>query len=135
MRISGWSSDVCSSDLLVVRRPAVLHGTAGNADDVGALRHLPGDHRVGADARAAADREGAEDLRAGADDDVVLERRVALHVALAVAVAAGRGAAEGDALVERHIVADLRRLADPIGRASCRERVCQYGEIPGGAAT
>src|SRR3546814_16875828 len=106
MRISDWSSDVCSSDL-----PSR--------------------------SRAAPDLEGAEDLRAGADDDVVFERRVALHVTLAVAVNAGRGAAEGDALVEGHVVADLRGLADhhahavvaeeaEIGRASCRERVCQY---------
>src|SRR5690606_36935992 len=50
----------------------------------------------------------AYDLRARADDHVVLERRVAF-AALAVG---GIGAAEGDALVDGHVVADLGGLTD-----------------------
>ena len=55
------------------------------------------------DATAHVDR--AEQLRARSDDDVVLDRRVAL-------AAREAGAAERHALVERHVVADLGRLAD-----------------------
>src|SRR3954452_8941140 len=78
---------------------------AGIADDRRVRRHV-GDHdAVRADLRAVADRDRAQQLRARPDRDVVLHRRVAV---------AGReaGAAERDALVERHVVADLRGLAD-----------------------
>ena len=58
----------------------------------------------------------AEQLRAGADRDVVADRRVAL--------AAGEaGAAERHALVERHPVADLGRLADDDAGAVVDEEV------------
>src|SRR3546814_14956528 len=101
MRISDWSSDVCSSDL-----PSR--------------------------SRAAPDLEGAEDLRDGADDDVVFERRVALHVTLAVAVNAGRGAAEGDALVEGNVVADLRGRAEHHAHAVVDEEAAPEGDRQSG---
>ena len=67
--------------------------------------HVLDHHRVGTDLRGVADRDRAEELRARADRDVVLDRRVTL--------AAGEpGPAEGGPLVERHAIADLRRLAD-----------------------
>src|SRR3546814_7345649 len=88
MRISDWSSDVCSSDLAEAGGvQLVLHlfperGTAQRAFD--ALVHLF--------------------LR-----DALVEPH-----------------AEGDVLVDRH--RERRRLLEhhEIGRASCRERVCQY---------
>src|SRR5690606_19545571 len=78
------------------------------ADHRRALGHVLGDHRVGADARALADHDRADDLRARADDDVVPERRVALAALAACRV----GAAQRDALVDGHVVADLGGLAD-----------------------
>src|SRR3546814_6848028 len=69
MRISDWSSDVCSSDLLQI------DGMAGTGDLV---------HR----------RVGAQ----GSDGAVALRRR-------------------------DHVIA---AVDDQIGRASCRETVCQY---------
>src|SRR3546814_14667379 len=51
-----------------------LPRAAGDTDDGGALRHLLGHHRVGADARAAPDLDGAQALRAGAAADVVFSR-------------------------------------------------------------
>src|SRR3546814_4247850 len=78
MRISDWSSDVCSSDLL--RR----------VDDRG--RHQRAEHA------AVGKSEGA-----------------ALHLLHLERAVFG-------ALAE---IAD--RALDKIGRASCRERVCQYG--------
>src|SRR3546814_9319741 len=80
MRISDWSSDVCSSD-------------------------LSGHHR-----RAAAHHFSDRSLR----------QLVTLFVDY-LRDMAGRGLADG---VE--LVGELMRFEDEIGRASCRERVCQY---------
>src|SRR3546814_1926658 len=75
MRISDWSSDVCSSDL-AIERHGVVYGSAHAAHAFVALElHQPGG--------------------LGALQEGVVERFVAQH--------------------ERQI-----------GRASCRERVCQY---------
>ena len=82
----------------------------GHADDRRVRRHVADDDAVGADLRAVADLDRPEQLRARADRDVVLHRRVALAGLEA-------GAAERDALVERHVVADRRRLADHDARA------------------
>src|SRR3546814_3736482 len=82
MRISDWSSDVCSSD---------LGPRAGAAVDV---------------------------LRA-------VQPR-ALHRGAAVLVPPQRQDARDRAAVARPGKAWLRRARGQIGRASCRERVCQY---------
>src|SRR3546814_2416583 len=86
LRISDWSSDVCSSDLLAHRHP---------------VGKGPAEHRR------------VEGMRA-----FLVGRRQLVPVALAHAVAAERGAV----LVARaaHHVEGIE-----IGRASCRERVCQ----------
>src|SRR3546814_11509870 len=97
MRISDWSSDVCSSDLQQrARRVAIAEG--GDAGDVrrGGAKGGDGGGNVGA-AR--------------------LETAVAtVAVADTAAVETKDGmACRGDPLAEHQI-----------GRASCRERVCQY---------
>src|SRR3546814_4507864 len=96
MRISDWSSDVCSSDLF---------------GEGGGDQHLPG-------------LELARfELLVGVDD-VDVAARPAL-----VADIIGEGFRQRDfGLGERLGIAAARlgdRL-DEIGRASCRERVCQY---------
>src|SRR3546814_7661294 len=92
MRISDWSSDVCSSDLAALEPVVGEHG--GHRDDEAERGH---DQRL-------TDRTGDR-----------VDRRLA-----------GR-----TDLDERAIDADNRtKQADErreIGRASCRERVCQYG--------
>src|SRR3546814_13638529 len=107
MRISDWSSDVCSSDL--ARR---------SRDD------RPGETARDPGAAAIAVRIAEE------ADQAVVE--------LVDAAAAGQRQLVGDVeadLAERGIVAvDAKLLGQPdvavgagqIGRASCRERVCQY---------
>src|SRR3546814_4362452 len=85
MRISDWSSDVCSSDLLA-------------GEDIG-----PGQR----------DRDG-EQRRAHAGDQAVPE--IAMELV-------------DDEHVAPRLEADLARNPGrlvEIGRASCRERVCQY---------
>src|SRR3546814_1354247 len=85
MRISDWSSDVCSSDLAQRRAPDV------GQREPDRYHHLSELSRCGGGAA-----------------------RLGLRVIRQAGVAAGRA--------QR---ADVR-LGDQIGRASCRERVCQY---------
>src|SRR3546814_15229984 len=86
MRISDWSSDVCSSDL------------AGNPVPFGVIQALG---HVAADV-AGRDRQTVE-----------LAHRVVLDPLHPVAQTA-----------DRRVVRERR--IEEIGRASCRERVCQY---------
>src|SRR5579863_3989513 len=76
-----------------------------NSGDADASRHILQHHGIRPDARTAMDGERAQHLGAGTDDDVVLERRVAL-------AAIERRAAERHTLIERYIVADLGGLAN-----------------------
>src|SRR3546814_14102833 len=94
MRISDWSSDVCSSDLSV--------GEA--AEGLARLRHLA--------RRERRDRIGEAGQRRG---DAADPLRVA-----GVAHAQGKSCSRSDRICAVGI---------EIGRASCRERVCQYVEI------
>src|SRR3546814_18585450 len=87
MRISDWSSDVCSSDLAAERGgpDASAPGVVGGPESA---------------CRMAQSRRGPGRLRAG--------------------IGAG---------LPRELVHDQTDLVE-VGRASCRERVCQYGYIP-----
>src|SRR3546814_7669268 len=85
MRISDWSSDVCSSDLQERREHVLRQG----------LRRL---HRIGPARIAGVEHAG---------------------------LSHGETPAEGGQ-VERRLAQSLHPVADQIGRASCRERVCQY---------
>src|SRR3546814_12668695 len=94
MRISDWSSDVCSSDLL--------------------------DHGI-VDAAAS---QGGHQVLDGADADpvVIADERAELGVGHPVPDRRDRPSASGDVDADE---GDPR--VHEIGRASCRERVCQYG--------
>src|SRR3546814_15540120 len=99
MRISDWSSDVCSSDL--------AGGKAGLADEEGGARQF---HVAG---------RGGEDHAVGGDELDLAEHRVAIdaaHVGAGLKRGGELGFAAGSGLIE-------------IGRASCRERGCQYVSI------
>src|SRR3546814_2947865 len=98
MRISEWSSDVCSSDLMLdaeqVREEAVAARLREHA-----LARVNQDH-------------GKVDGRSAGD-----------HVARILLVPRGVGDDELALLCGEKAVGDVDR---EIGRASCRERVCQY---------
>src|SRR3546814_4490387 len=98
MRISDWSSDVCSSDLKLARGDAVQ---AAEADIIA---------RQG---KAANDEQFARDAKAqrGADRRVVFQH-LAQRLRLLVK--------------EQRLIVGLDAERREIGRASCRERVCQY---------
>ncbi len=68
------------------------------------------DDRVSAHTAVRADQDWPQDLRARADDDVILERRVPFDFLKA-------DAAQGDVVVERDVSADLGRFADDRGHA------------------
>src|SRR3546814_3734287 len=101
MRISDWSSDVCSSDLLLISRARARR--AGSSSGVRLMRYSIGLRR-GAPLFEAFDLFEVEFDRGGAAEDR-----------------------------HRHLDArlfEIELLDQPveakIGRASCRERVCQY---------
>src|SRR3546814_5143315 len=98
MRISDWSSDVCSSDLFAqLLQHRMLRVAVGDV-----VEQLAGGFERGFRARNA--------------EAVVLElpARLALH--------AGEGLAQAGGRLQR---AFAQRGGDETGRASCRERVCQ----------
>src|SRR3546814_14077914 len=112
MRISDWSSDVCSSDLACVGDSALL-----SLDDVAlatAGGNLPGLER-------ALGRSFSE-----GNAPVTVLRAVARHLQRVHAVAGAGGAVDEAMRRLRPPVFWKRAAAFKIGRASCRERVCQY---------
>src|SRR3546814_18854935 len=109
MRISDWSSDVCSSDLEARPHRAHLEADHAGTDDDHLAWHLVQGERAGRGDHllfVGLDTRQRRRLRAGGDEDALgLERLLAAGLQLHRHLAGGR---------------------DQIGRASCRERVCQY---------
>src|SRR3546814_20765962 len=100
MRISDWSSDVCSSDLQAPAPPP-------STDDTAASRQLQ--------ARLATD-EDLDEVTASVDNGVAELDGTVLqpaHRQEAGKIATGPPGVE--------------TVVNKIGRASCRERVCPYG--------
>src|SRR3546814_14724424 len=111
MRISDWSSDVCSSDLRPdAGRRAGSGARAGPIDDA---RHI---ELIG---QVLADQGDLPIVVLGTEADAGIERRVAVLPGQRITETRGQ---------IRVAVADIGVEADlaEIGRASCRERVCQY---------
>src|SRR3546814_2181810 len=96
MRISDWSSDVCSSDLYLAReqREIASRGAVRLALDDARRVERTAHHGIGIAALFARDGDGV-------------------------------GGGGGDAQFEQRGFA-RHHGAQEIGRASCRERVCQY---------
>src|SRR3546814_5266583 len=143
MRISDWSSDVCSSDLREDARTAgalrVEYGarrrrTATRDEGIGVvdLGDIPcTPDREGQPARRRRLQLGFDTMALGVDVEQARDIRGAadrgqLQI-LGVEIIAGQ--VEADAVVEERGL-DPRfirhRFLLKIGRASCRERVCQY---------
>src|SRR3546814_10080816 len=99
MRISDWSSDVCSSDLKV----AVITG---------------GDSGIGRAIAIAYAKEGADIVIAYLDEHEDAEKTRQLIEGCGCQCVALAGDVGDEAF--------CRAVIEEIGRASCRERVCQY---------
>src|SRR3546814_8376222 len=103
MRISDWSSDVCSSDL-----------DTGDAATLQSANHYT-DQQVAAWEQGLSEfRERVEDRFYRTDDRI--SRQGAMTAASMQMAMAGAGAGSNGRLA----------AGVEIGRASCRERVCQY---------
>src|SRR3546814_11141836 len=110
MRMSGLSSDVCSSDLSVAKPEAAISGT---------------DHTIA----AHSGRESAT----SAPNPLGLDARIPRRQAKTTAT---RPAAT-DTRTANHCVGDSETCETPkeIGRAICRERVCKYALVEGVGGT
>src|SRR3546814_20313805 len=105
MRISDWSSDVCSSDLRVDRHREVDNQPGGDA----ARRTEHGLAALDAVQRQRALRVGERGGAAGGDEGI----------AAAADQVGGKEVGVGSEIADD-------ALDEEIGRASWRERVCQY---------
>src|SRR3546814_11219070 len=115
MRSSDWSSDVCSSDLVVLR------------SGPGAFHRVPAVGRAG---RVVDDDRGLRALARGFLELVgpapVIGHALAFEQALVAGVAAG-GVDQDDDGLALHVDAGVV-VPVPMGRAACREGGVRYGE-------
>src|SRR3546814_19469986 len=107
MRISDWSSDVCSSDLV----SGAANGAANIAGSVAGQGAASGN---AAGSNAAASGAGALDAAGNVATTV--------NPGMVVKDAAGRTIGRVQSVKD----GANGRIDSAIGRASCRERVCQY---------
>src|SRR3546814_19105370 len=126
MRISDWSSDVCSSDLTGVAAEIVVIVVAHAAGD-GELAHRL-DDQFAIDAGGAGRRGGgavveAAVLMLGAGDDAeLIEDTVIALILVAFGAAAADEGGCGVGIGRVIVAVDVE-----VGRESWGERVCQYG--------
>src|SRR3546814_11415949 len=114
MRISDWSSDVCSSDLgFAVDFARYRHEAALGLDDIVIARSIA-DRRVATIARYRT----IDDRRIDPGNRGIIQTKSVEPAQLVV--------------FYKNVGAGSQFAHDfQIGRASCRERVCHYGEISG----
>src|SRR3546814_11700293 len=112
MRISDWSSDVCSSDLVVGRLDQLLQALRRALQRLGVV-----------DEGEVAVVERQEDVVAPGDGEGQVFRRYAVRGEEAT-IACLRHPVEVEA--EHHVGLVAPALQAPLGRASCRVRECQY---------
>src|SRR3546814_19672185 len=125
MRISDWSSDVCSSDLQRDREGDIL---AAAAEPRVREANAPRRDEAGQDFDRRLPIAGHFGDAVGDPRERGLERRRAIFALLARPVVDDAGAADPAKTV-------VERTRQEIGRASCRERVCQYVYVSVGAGS
>src|SRR3546814_14036734 len=117
MRISDWSSDVCSSDLVLEQVENGRHLQIGG-------QRLFGDAPVGIEVRKAGSRLGAT-RRGIAANLIILLGQIGQPLEIE-GIEALNHARLGE---NRGFVGKRAQVENEIGRESCRERGCQYVEI------
>src|SRR3546814_3956728 len=115
MRISDWSSDVCSSDLAPARAD---HRGVGPRDLRALARRPQGPRRGDTQGLSASDASAREEAIGLAARSVAVARVLLDEHFLQLLEVREGGVVVG--------APTFGRLAREIGRASCRERVCQY---------
>src|SRR3546814_13893260 len=115
MRISDWSSDVCSSDLRLPVAPATL-----------SIASTSGTPALNVTARVRAKRAIDELCSTLPITGTFSSTRSAVYCSLGERLYAymkAKNAASATPSISHH---HPTNMSDKIGRASCRERVCQY---------
>src|SRR3546814_11855973 len=126
MRISDWSSDVCSSDLAQLRGRGQGRGAQRKPEVAPQLRAAAGPDPARQVAQQAV-QVRAHPLRAARGGDARALRLRAREPEADVVEPRAEGLLHPDqAQLGSGATNEWRRLEDKIGRASCRERVCQY---------
>src|SRR3546814_7319544 len=133
MRISDWSSDVCSSDLAATgiepgyeQRQFAPDEARGKLRLVGSQDGANGAVTIHQDARMYLTRLDAEETVV---HDLDPGRYAWIQVARGAASVDGEPLKAGDGAAvseQSRIAISGSPTAEEIGRASCRERVCQY---------
>src|SRR3546814_15341049 len=126
MRISDWSSDVCSSDLFI--QPGDIDVNIERTRIAADAQHL----QINSPVHLRIDTRGVDagEIERGCLDLLQADETALDQAAIEIVVAVRRifatrieaGANHG---IPRHDNTGILDL-DKIGRASCRERVCQY---------
>src|SRR3546814_12078348 len=126
MRISDWSSDVCSSDLSKVPILGGLLGAIG-----GVVKSLFGTKTSVIGSGLYGDEQSLEDILGGGFDasyysDIKKKKK---FFGLTTSTKYSTQFSAADPALENQFTLILREFNNAIelGRASCRERVCQYG--------
>src|SRR3546814_3731744 len=115
MRISDWSSDVCSSDLITATiTPSPFHKDSVN----GPNRQIDGPTAAGSEGSAPYTYRWE---KIGGNDSIIVHDPTQAQVVLR-----SSGFGTIDVATLRVLVTDADGAQGKIGRASCRERVCQY---------
>src|SRR3546814_3517672 len=118
MRICDWSSDVCSSDLPSISEMARA-GLAGLQQIEPKLSVVRGEERI----RVVVGGQRIDSVPTPPEGDA---DAWGWTVARLIESARGMSANLGSAPSEKIYAAVFNGFARQIGRASCRERVCQY---------
>src|SRR3546814_15625879 len=117
MRISDWSSDVCSSDLKPIARQQVLQQNLALASEHVVAARMACETAVRHSSWPSPLAAASAKLIASRAAPVVAGIAHGLHGAIGIS-----GEHDLNLLIRRIHASRLE-----IGRASCRERVCQYG--------
>src|SRR3546814_16313805 len=131
MRISDWSSDVCSSDLQLGENPAEIDlPVAQRAEAAGAidpvLKPAIDPRTSGGVEFGVLDVEHADPLVINVDELQIVERLQHIMAGIIEDVGARMIVDAREEAFEGHpVVQILAGMNLKIGRASCRERVCQ----------
>src|SRR3546814_12353028 len=128
MRISDWSSDVCSSDLRDGGRAVFLAGDVKNEGYAQSLVDLAVDEFGTLDgafnnAGAVGEMAPIPDMAIANWEDVIRVNLTSAFLAAKAQIPAPRNRRRGSLVFTSSFVGFSN---GEIGRASCRERVCQY---------
>src|SRR3546814_13395040 len=114
MRISDWSSDVCSSDLqgAMLKVLHMLRGTSLHPSPPRGISNI--DEYIGQSARLKKTFEILEEVRQRGEKALLFCEDLEMQAFLAMAI-------------QERFALERRPMCIRIGRESCRERVCPYG--------